>query len=233
MNIVIVEDEPRIARRVERFTREILAGQIKSLQVFGELQDAQRYLDAHHVDLLLLDLNLHGQDGFSILKPLLAAPFYTIIISAYTDRALEAFEYGVLDFVPKPFNRERLEKALLRTAAPESEKAETSLKHLAVIKTKSVVLIDIDKIVYIKGAGPYSEIHLRNEQVELHNKNLNKLAVLLSQNFERIHKSYLVNTGEISSFRIFSGSRYELLLQNGSILPVGRTYYKKLKGKWK
>ncbi len=233
MNVVIVEDEPRIARRIERFTREVLSDKITSLQVFEELEPAQSYLAAQAVDLLLLDLNLHGKDGFSILQPLLAAPFHTIIISAYTDRALEAFEYGVLDFVPKPFSKERLAKALFRIHSPTTAAVQKPLKYLTVIKTKTVVLIDIDKIVFIKGAGPYSEIHLDEGRVELHNKNLNKLAILLPESFERTHKSYLVNTREIVAFHSFSGSRYELVLRDDSILPVGRTYYKKLKDKWK
>ena len=68
----------------------------------------------HSIDLLLLDLNLHGKSGFLALENAVAGSFQTIIVSAYADQAITAYEYGVLDFVNKPFSRARLEKALNR-----------------------------------------------------------------------------------------------------------------------
>src|SRR5688572_31129759 len=113
MKILIVEDEPVLAQRLARFCREILGGQLESLRVASMFSEASARLDESPIDLLLLDLNLHGRDGMQLLASSVAGSFHTIIVSANTEQALRAFEYGVIDFVPKPFSRERLEQALL------------------------------------------------------------------------------------------------------------------------
>ena len=145
-------------------------------------------------DLLFLDLNLNGKDGFDLLQSVVAESFHTIVISAYKERAIEAFEYGVLDFIPKPFDMERLSKACLRITSPKQSEAQT--KFLAIKKKGKRHLIRVEEIKYIKGAGIYTEIFLKNGQTAIHNKSLENLSLLLPQPFERIHKSFLVAMDE-------------------------------------
>src|SRR5688572_16580366 len=117
MRILIAEDESVIARRLERMVKEILGERAGSVAVKESLADAGEYLFEKPIDLLLLDLNLNGEDGYDLLKLAAAGSFQTIVVSANSDRALEAFQYGVLDFVPKPFDLERLKRALDRAGA--------------------------------------------------------------------------------------------------------------------
>lgn len=228
MIVAIVEDEPLIANRIERLTKEILNKKLTKIIVKNSLHEARRYLFEHPVDLLLLDLNLHGKDGFELLKQAVSGSFHTIIISAHTDKALEAFEYGVLDFVGKPFTKERLQKAIMRFENTE-EKNTYPTRYVAVRKTGKLLLIDVDEIRYIKGAGIYSEILLREGKVELHDKSLSKLDAILPSNFIRTHKSYIVNIQCVKSFSSLGGSKYNLELSNDEILPVSRTKYKEIK----
>ena len=107
MRILIIEDEASVADRIERLTRQVLGTNIQRLAKRQTLSAGLHYLQNHPIDLLLLDLNLNGLNGFSILQELLSHSFQTIIVSANTDQALKAFEYGVLDFIPKPFTIER------------------------------------------------------------------------------------------------------------------------------
>ena len=109
MRILIVEDEVSIARDIEWNCRQILKEECTGLRIEQTLESAVEYMAQHPVDLLLLDLNLSGKSGFELLKTASAGPFHTVIISAHTDRAIEAFRYGVLDFLPKPFERARLQ----------------------------------------------------------------------------------------------------------------------------
>ena len=102
MNIVIVEDEPVIAQRLARQIKAIDALNSAKLKHFDTFDDAQAYLEENLIDLLFLDLNLHGVSGFDLLKSVAAASFHTIIVSAYAEQAIKAFEYGVVDFVAKP-----------------------------------------------------------------------------------------------------------------------------------
>lgn len=230
MKILLVEDEARIARRLERMSREFFAPQLVGLTVCESLPTALRALDDAEPDLLLLDLNLNGQDGFDLLKSVVAGAFHTIIVSAYTEKAITAFAHGVLDFVPKPFTEERLTQAFTRLTIPTA-KPENNLQFLLVKKQGSLVLVDIKELRYIKGAGIYSELHLQNGRKELHDKSLEKLAQLLPASFERIHKSYIACLTQAEKIIAQEGSSYQLLLKNGEILPVGRSRYKELRSK--
>ncbi len=231
MKILIVEDELRIAKRIERMTLEIYGDAIQSLKHISALQDALAFIENHPLDLVLLDLNLNGDDGFGLLTQAVSGSFHTIVISAYKDQAINAFEHGVLDFVPKPFNRERLEQAFNR--ATVKEKTESNLvKYLAVKKRHQIQLVPIEDVMYIKGAGAYTELYLTDGTKELHDKSLEKLEQLLSNAFERIHKSYLLKIDEIKEIKVSSGSKYTVELKNGERLPIGRTKYKDLKAKW-
>ncbi|WP_299459195.1 LytTR family DNA-binding domain-containing protein [uncultured Microscilla sp.] len=228
MKIVIVEDEFPILQLIKKHLKDILAGQITQMNEFSSLEMAQEYLKTNVVDLLLLDLNLNGKNGFDLLTHLMAESFHTIVISAYQERAIEAFEYGVLDFVPKPFNRDRLQKALNRLRLTSVN----NLKFLAIKHNGRIRLVPIEEVIYVQGAGNYSEVFLKNGEKVLHDKALDKLHHLLPPNFERIHKSYLAQMNEAKDICIYQGSKYELILKNGTSLPIGRTKYKYLKEKW-
>tara|TARA_R110002167_G_scaffold117623_13_gene293703 strand:- start:437 stop:1135 length:699 start_codon:yes stop_codon:yes gene_type:complete len=231
MNILIVEDESRIAKRIERMTRDILGDTLQSLKHIDNLPEALKYIENSALDLVLLDLNLNGDNGYDLLTTAVSESFHTIVISAYKDQAIAAFEYGVLDFVPKPFNRDRLEQALNRVIAKEKT-ATNKIKLLAVKKRHRIQLIPIEDLIYIKGAGAYTELYLADGKKELHDKSLEKLEQLLSPTFERIHKSYLVKMSEVTEIVVKSGTKYMAELKNGEFIPIGRTKYKDIKAKW-
>lgn len=221
-NLLIVEDEPLVAKRLSRLSSEILGGQISAQYSAPDLAEARSLITSHTIDLILLDLNLVGSDGFDLLKEFTAQAAHTIVVSAETNRALEAFEFGVLDFVPKPFTRDRLAKALGRFWKPEfSHQPATS--QIAFEAKGGIDVVAVNEILYFKGADKYSEATLNDGAVRFHTKSLNRLEDILSANFVRSHKSYLVQSAAIKTLRSLEGSRYELDLNDGSSLPIGRT----------
>lgn len=230
MNILIIEDEVRIAKRVERITKEFFLNTIQNITSVQSLSEGLDFIHNNNLDLVLLDLNLNGENGFNVLKETAACSFHTIIISANKHEALKAFEFGVLDFVPKPFNKKRIEIAFNRIVKKEEVSTE-NLQYLAIKKRGGIHLVNIDDVNYIKGAGIYTELFLTNGGKVLHDKSLEKLSQLLPYSFERIHKSYLVKTTEIKEIIVKTGSQYSIELHNGEILPIGRTKYKALKEK--
>ncbi|MDJ0840836.1 MAG: LytTR family DNA-binding domain-containing protein [Acidobacteriota bacterium] len=230
MNVLIVEDEAVIARRIQRLLTEVAGDRVDRIRTAGSFDEAKDWLDRHPVDLLFLDLNLNGRDGFDILKRAVARSFHTVVISAHTERALEAFEHGVLDFLGKPFGPERLKKALDRFF-DTGRRADFAARYLSVRKHTGLVLIPLAEIRYLKGANTYAELHLEDGRTELHAKSLEKISALLPACFERVHKSYIVDMNRVKELRAFTGSRYELVLDDGATLPVGRTRYKVLKEK--
>lgn len=230
MKVLIIEDEARIAKRLTRMTKAYFEQQL-TLTVCDTLAKGLSFIEQTPIDLLLLDLNLNGENGFEVLEAMVARPFHTIIVSAYTDKAIIAFSYGALDFVPKPFDESRLFQAFGRLHA-RGIKMDSPLKYLAVRKAGTIKMIDATNVNYIKGAGIYSELHLHDGSRELHDKSLDALEQLLPQDeFIRIHRSYIASLKQAEKLVIEAGGKYAVQLKNTELLPVGRSRYKELRSK--
>jgi two-component system response regulator LytT len=230
MRIVIAEDEAVIARRVARLTSEVLGPGGAEFSFARNVPEARELLAGTPTDLLILDLNLKGEEGFTLLRETAGEPFETIVISAHTDRALDAFDYGVRDFVAKPFSRDRLARALRRVVT--SGRPPHSIRFLGVRRHGSTELIPVEDLLYVRGAGTRSELVLKNERRVMHEKLLEKLESVLPPHFERIHKSYIVDLRQVVRLETHEGTRYSLVLADGTTLPVGRTRIQSLRRKF-
>lgn len=228
MRILIVEDELPIAEDIQFLVSSILKERITSIRIETTLDSALFYLKEKPIDLLLLDLNLNSRDGFKILKELVSKSFHTIIISANTDRALEAFEYGVLDFIPKPYNKERISSAFDRLES-NSGAVGRAIKYLSVKKGYEIHVVPIEEIVYFKSANIYCDLHLKNGKVEIYDKSIKNISALLPINFFRIHKSYILNLEMIDKIIVHGGGRYNAVLKTNESLPVSRQKISTLK----
>ncbi|NZA25556.1 response regulator transcription factor [Luteimonas sp. SJ-92] len=227
MHIVVIEDETVVARRIERLVRRILGPRLLRIDRAGTLRDATRLLARLQDAVVLLDLNLSGDDGFDVLRRAVAEPFQTIVVSANTDRAVEAFELGVVDFVPKPFTEERLGRALDRVGRG-GRSGGGPPSFLAVTLAGRVDLVAVGTVVAIHGADDYSEIETSDGRRHLHKKTLTMLGRVLPENFLRVHRSHIVNLRFAEGMDIESGGRRVLHLSNGSSVPVSRSHAGKL-----
>jgi two-component system response regulator LytT len=228
MRVLIVEDEATLANRLHRLTTEILGDKVTRVTVATDIDDADEFINENCIDLLLLDLNLKSRDGFQLLKQSVAGAFHTIVVSANVHRAIEAFEYGVLDFVAKPFSKARLASAFARYNIGEGANT-TSARYLSVKYSGLIEVIAIDQLLYIKGASNYSELYLTDGTTKLHSKSLNQLMALLPKDFERIHRSYIVPMSTALKLQTFPGVSHQLTLRNGTVLPVSRSKAKELR----
>ena len=231
MRILIVEDEKPIARYIERSCRKAAGDRIDSIQVIHSCEHAAAYLAEKKIDLCLLDLNLNGADGYNLLKTAAAKSFQTIIISANTDCAIEAFEYGVLDFIAKPFSEERLKEAF-KKYFDFSREQNIHLKYLSIHRDKQHVVIPVEETIYFKAAGIYVEVHLTGGGVEIIEKTMDRLEQILPPNYIRVHRSYLVDLNSIYSYGHSGGGKYRLLLQDKTEIPVSRSKYKELQDRF-
>lgn len=215
MRIAIVEDEAVVARRLERMVRNIV-GAPESIEIAASLP-AARELIQRPLDLLFLDLNLRGRDGFALLEEAAASAFQTVVVSAHYDLAHRAFEYGVTDFVVKPWTEERLRLAIDRASgrAGATHRATT----LVVRKGRELRSIPAAQIAFIRGADDYSELHLADGSVHLHDKSLKALEAVLPADFARVHRSYIANLTRARGI-----SAAALVLDDGTLVPVGRVY---------
>jgi two-component system, LytTR family, response regulator LytT len=228
MRILIVEDERPTAEDIELLVRQILGKEVTSIHIETTLGNAMAFLDEKPIDVLLLDLNLNARDGFQILKQVVSKSFFTIVISANINRAIEAFEYGVLDFIPKPYNRDRLEAAFKRIESGHASDGH-AIKYLSVKKGFEIRIIPIEDIRYFKSANIYVELHLKNKNMVIYDKAIKQLGPLLPSNYYRIHKSFIVNIETIDKIQTLGGGQYRAVLKSGDILPVSRNKIQMLK----
>lgn len=230
IRILSLEDEPVVSDRIKRLCEEILGDRIALYMTCDTVDDALKEAASGAYDLFLLDLNLHGEDGFALLRDSASYAAQTIIISAYKDRASEAFDFGVTDFVAKPFDQQRLELALQRYDGVT--KREKYPRYLSFLSLGKAHVVPLEEVKYIAGADKYSEVHMIDGSERLHSKSLHQFEQLLPDGFDRIHKSYIVCANQIERLENMEGSRYFVILKTGEKLPVGRTRYKSLKEKY-
>ncbi len=228
LKILIIEDEKRVADQLKKMVKAYLCQVTHHIAVLLDLEDAIDHLQTQKVDLVLLDLNLDGEDGYQLLETFPALAHQIIVTTAYKAKAAEAFDYGVLDFVPKPFRKDRLEKALHRWQV-RRKAIDHSTQYLVLKHVHRNEIIEVDKVVFIQGDGHHSLLQLESGPSRSHHKSLDQLSQLLPKHFERVHKSYIVNKKAIQQLDILPGSKYFFRTLGGFKVPVGRKFYKRLK----
>ncbi|MCX6175482.1 MAG: LytTR family DNA-binding domain-containing protein [Ignavibacteriales bacterium] len=228
MRILIVEDERPTAEDIQLLVKQILKKEITSIHIETTLDNALAYLNEKPIDVLLLDLNLNARDGFQILKQVVSKSFHTIIISANINRAMEAYEYGVLDFIPKPYSIERLKAAFQRLRSNHALDGQ-AIKYLSVKKGFEIRVVPLEDIHYFKSANIYVELHLKDKQIAFCDKSMKTLAPLLPSSYFRIHKSYIIDINNIDTIQTLGGGQYRVKLKTGDCLPLSRNKIKTLK----
>jgi len=229
MNILIIEDEYLIAQGLMRNLKDYFGVRIKRMEHCDTLEAAIEKIQTKDIDLVLLDLNLFGKNGFDILQLANASSFHTIVVSAYADQAIQAFEFGVLDFVAKPFTQARLIKALQRFDNQSSQHSYT--QSLAVKKLGQLQLLVIQDINYIQADGHYTQVWMIDGSSHLHDKSIERLLHILPPYFLRTHRSFVVNLHHVKHINIETGGKYSINTQFSTSIPLSRSYYPVLKEK--
>lgn len=246
IRVLIADDEPLARDRLA----ELLSAD-EQVEVIGHCEDGPETvvaIEAGRPDLLFLDVQMPGLDGFEVLRtlPPEAVPA-TIFVTAYDQFALKAFEVHALDYLLKPFDRERFRQALdrglsecarrraggvdsrLLSLLEELSQARGSSRDRLVVKGAGrVVFLKLDEIDWIEAAGNYVHLHSGSER-HLHRETMADLACRLAPDrFLRIHRSTIVNIDRIRRLVGSPGGDVTLVLRDGTQLPVGRTYRQKL-----
>lgn len=243
---VIVDDEPLARERLKRF----LNGE-PEIEIISECANGREAVEAVHrlaPDLLFLDIQMPELDGFEALEAIGTErmPPAVIFVTAYDKYAIRAFDVHALDYLLKPFNRERFGRALQRARAQlEQDKLgtldqrllslledlKTGQKHLERLVIRSVgrvFFLKTNEIDWIEAAGNYVRLHVGREG-HLLRETMSRLESKLDPDkFLRIHRSTLVNIDRIKELHpLFSGD-YTVILRNGTELTLSRSYRDKL-----
>jgi len=228
LKLLLVDPDPRASAQLEQLCRELLGDRLAQLATADSVEAAAARVATTTFDVVLLDPQSWGTDELQRFRALGALP--TIIVSAHTELAMAAFEWGVLDFVPKPVHRARLAQALHR-AGPQPSPTDTAERYLAARRAGRIDFIALDDLLYVEGDDKYSKLVYTNGRRNFHDKALGRLEAALPHSFVRIHKSYLVRFNMVSRLLVLKGSRYFAELRNGLRLPVGRSRYRSVKSR--
>ena len=184
------------------------------------------YLQQNKVDLIFLDINMPDLTGIQFLKSLLYQPL-VIFTTAYSEYAVESYEFAAVDYLLKPIEFERflkaanraLEKHQLLNQGNISQKAvENKIEFLMIKSGQDLHKIKIDNIHFIESAGNYVVFHLNSEKI-MSLLSMNKVLELLPcDQFFRVHKSFIVALNHITKIE-----RHQVII-NKKEIPIGNVY---------
>ena len=222
VRIAIVEDEP-IARSI--LTKYIEnSTNLKLVGTYKNAIDAIDNLSRTQVDLILLDIEMPGMNGLSLLKTLKNPP-KVIITTAYRDYALEGFELNVVDYLLKPISIERFSHAINRLFAFKDFAIanDTTSHEFQYFKSgNKLVQIYLNEILFIEGLSNYVKIVTTKAPVVVYQKMSYLEEKLPADDFIRIHKSFIVSCSRLNTL---TGTYVEI---DGKKIPIGEKYKENL-----
>ena len=235
---LIVDDEPLARQRLRR-----LLEADPHIAVVGESADGQQAVEDLRTlgpDLVFLDVQMPGLDGFGVLKALGKSPLPAIIFVTAHDRfALQAFEVHALDYLLKPFDKDRFASAVERaktqlrqgSAAALDRRLQELLQSLSgrkaaerlVVKSAGrAIVVRIGDIDWVEAAGNYVKLHVGEESYLLRESLTGVEKHLDPVRFVRIHRSTIVNIECIRDLQPLFHGDYVVTLTNGTELPLSR-----------
>jgi len=220
LNCVLVDDEYLALEVLKVYCAQI--GNVLVQQTFKKPEEALNWLKKNKTDILFLDIEMPRLTGFELLSGLDHPPV-VILTTAYQHFAVKAFDLEILDYLVKPIEFERFEKAVKRAEeyllSRTNQQPPASESYLIVKSDYKLNKITFEAINYIEGLGEYVKIYTDDKlhitlaamkDIEQH---------LPEKDFIRIHKSYIVPVKKILSY-----NKTEVKLPGNLKLPVGRVY---------
>ncbi|MGI8997943.1 MAG: LytR/AlgR family response regulator transcription factor [Pyrinomonadaceae bacterium] len=241
MRMLIVDDEPLAREKIRDLVKldpelEIAGECTNGLEALAAIQELRP-------DLLLLDVQMPEVGGFTVLEALKDEVMPLVIfVTAYDQYAVRAFEFHALDYLLKPFDRERFEAAIGRAKAHvrreqngsldqrilallEQLKAETKYIERLVVKAGGrVFFLETKEIDWIEAEGNYVNIHTPKKSFLLRETISNLEAQLDPKHFVRIHRSSIVRIDRIQELQTWSHGEYRVILYGGTELTLSRNY---------
>ncbi len=238
LRALIVDDEPPARRKIRTF----LVGDSR-FELVGEAEDgleAVNQIEEKRPDLVFLDIQMPGLTGFEVLESLESPPPQVIFTTAYDQYAVKAFEIRALDYLLKPFDKERFRQALERALEDrlhhEVVQARVDglmadwrsrrgpLQRILVRDRERLRIVPVRDIEWIEAEEKYVRLHVGRE-THLHRETMNNLEQRLDpERFLRTHRRQIVNLGFVKELTPWAHGDYLLILADGHRLPLGRRY---------
>lgn len=239
MKAIIIDDEKLARELIKKFLEEV-----PDIEVIAEAENGfkgAKLINSLKPDLVFLDIQMPKLSGLEMLDLIHEAPVI-IFSTAFDEYALEAFERNAIDYLLKPFSRERFNVALNKArekfvihsgSSLEIDRLKEINQHeeRIVIKTGTKIhLIDFENILYIAADGDYIAFHTDSGKF-LKQQTMKSIEKELNTSFVRVHRSFIVHTAAIEKIELYTKDSYQLLLKNKEKIPVSRSGYDLLKAK--
>jgi two-component system, LytTR family, response regulator len=240
-SVVIIEDEPPARAKLARFIAEL-----QDFRLVAEASSVDEGIAAVKSvvpDVIYLDIQLGTRSGFDVIDGVrdIGSPLI-VFTTAYSEYAVRAFEIEAVDYLLKPFDRDRFIRSVerIRGALAEPDRSDleervrrllaaipgrpAATRQILVRETERAFFLDVDTIQRVSAAGNYVEVHAGGK-VHLVRDSLTSFAAQLDPGeFLRVHRSHVVRVGFIAELRPMFHGDYELVLRDGQTLALSRRY---------
>ncbi|GJM33838.1 MAG: DNA-binding response regulator [Saprospiraceae bacterium] len=236
INAVIIDDEHHAIEtliwKIENYTEGI------SLQAtFIDPVEGFEYLKNNTIDLLFLDIEMPGLNGFELLQKLESIKFDVIFTTAYDEYGIKAIKYSALDYLLKPVQEEELQAAIakykhkikrkilpvqLEALLQNMSKENKENRRIALATKESIELVYPKDIILCKADNNYTHIFIKGKRKKLISKTLKDFEELLEEhNFFRTHQSFLINIHHVLEFMRKDGGY--IIMSNDMKVPISRS----------
>ncbi len=236
--VIIIDDESAGRQLINEYLKYF-----PELVVLGKANngvDAVKIINKFKPDLIFLDIQMPGLTGFEVLSHLNEIP-NIIFSTAYDSYALQAFEVHAIDYLLKPYTKERFQKAIeklkwddeINSITPLAEslliEKQTFPERILVNKNKKLITISVSNIIRVEAYGDYSKLYT-NDAVFISNHGISTLEEKLNpKSFIRVHRSSIVNLKQIIEVQRY-GKTFEITMTNNDKVKVSLSYMDNLKG---
>ena len=238
---LIIDDEPLARAIVKEYLQPY--SDFELLQECNDGFEGVKAIQHHNPDLIFLDIQMPKITGFEMLELIEKLPAI-IFTTAFDEYAMKAFDSNAIDYLLKPFSKERFDKAIQKwRLQKENSKQVESLREVfknllpqndeqfrVVVKTGNQIrIISISEISYIEACDDYVKIHTEAE-VFMKKKTMSYYeSVLNEKEFVRVHRSYIINLSQIKRIELMEKESYCALLKSGVKIPLSKSGYTRLK----
>ena len=238
-SILIADDEPLARRTLRQYLLDL--GWAGPILEAGDGEVAIATGNTRRPELLFLDIVMPGATGLEVLERLQYEP-KVIFTTAHDQYAVSAFELGALDYLLKPFGRDRLERVLHRAqaalgglATPVLSRAKESLERsrpvsrIFVRDGARILPISLASLERAQGADDYVTVHTADKEYLVSIRLSDLEGVLLAGSFLRIHRSHLINLEHIVSIEPYDGARVQVIMKSSARIVASRSGSKRLR----
>jgi two-component system LytT family response regulator len=239
--VIIIDDEPLARSIVVEYLQDV-----SGVEIVAECNDGFEGIKAiaqHQPALIFLDIQMPKINGFEMLELLPDTPS-VIFTTAFDEYAIKAFETNAIDYLLKPFSKERFDQAMEKWKAKITSNSKNSLQQfiettikqpeeknrIVVKKGSDIRIIPVEEVYYIEAYDDYVKIFLKDSYY-LKKKTMNYYEQVLDEtSFFRVHRSFIINLNQLTKIEALEKNNYVAILKNDKRVPISRNSYTRLKG---